>query len=339
MAYTERYVTDAAGGGGAGTEGDPWTLAEGLDQAAAGDRVNIQSDGAYSIGATTQTNAGTQAASICFRGYNSTIGDLDTVGRDTPANGSGLITTNMPAITCTGNIIPAANTIFKNLNFDGAINDWLMDNNAGNAVYLYQCAFLNTNNAAGSGCIRLNNSCGLVMCDFECSGADHQIVVDIDADNMFALCRFEGVDTGVALLQVDNVSAVGNLFINGGVAIALNNVGQSLIMNNTCYNADKFLTTPNQAMASVPIVVNNHVTDCNEFLDNLFSGTANQAIIELFNRTRDNTTARTGIGDGLLIGEVTLDEGDHTTDYTDATTDDFSLISAAPGEDAGLKIG
>ena len=80
MAFTERYVADAASGGGAGTEGDPWTLAEALANAVAGDRVNILSDSSYSLGADTVTNAGTAASLIVFRVYNSPIGDLEGQG-------------------------------------------------------------------------------------------------------------------------------------------------------------------------------------------------------------------------------------------------------------------
>ena len=119
MAYTERYVTSAASGGGDGSSGSPWTLAEAFTNAAAGDRVNIQSDGAYTTtSANRTTSAGTITAPIVWRGYNSTIGDLDTVGRDTPANGSDLITTNMPAISITGaELLPGSYNIFMNLNF------------------------------------------------------------------------------------------------------------------------------------------------------------------------------------------------------------------------------
>lgn len=79
MAYTERYVTSAASGGGNGTSGSPWTLSEAVTNAASGDRINIQSDGAYSISNRILNDATNQTSPICYRGYNSTIGDLDAV--------------------------------------------------------------------------------------------------------------------------------------------------------------------------------------------------------------------------------------------------------------------
>ena len=81
MAFTERYVTSGAGGGGSGTSGSPWTFAEAITNAVAGDRINVQSDAAYSIGATT-FGAGTFAAPILWRGYDATIGDCDDLGRN-----------------------------------------------------------------------------------------------------------------------------------------------------------------------------------------------------------------------------------------------------------------
>jgi hypothetical protein len=47
MAITERYVTAAAAGGGDGSEGSPWTLAEALANVAKNERLNIKADSTY----------------------------------------------------------------------------------------------------------------------------------------------------------------------------------------------------------------------------------------------------------------------------------------------------
>ena len=80
-------------------------------------------------------------------------------------------------------------------------------------------------------------------------------------------------------------------------------------------------------------MINNHVTDSTKWLDNLYSGTGNVAVVEINSRTRDNTTPRTGI-DGINISEVTTDTGGAETDYVDAGSDNLRLISGAPGEAA-----
>lgn len=76
MAITERYVSSLAGGGGDGSSGSPWTLAEALANAVAGDRVNIKADGTYALAANfTPTNAGSVTQPIYWRAYTTTIGD------------------------------------------------------------------------------------------------------------------------------------------------------------------------------------------------------------------------------------------------------------------------
>ncbi len=78
MTFVERYVSVAAGGGGDGSLGDPWTLAEAESAAVAGDRVNILA-GTYALTSSfSPLNNGTNAAMIVWRGYTSTPGDAVT---------------------------------------------------------------------------------------------------------------------------------------------------------------------------------------------------------------------------------------------------------------------
>lgn len=72
-ALTERYVSSLAGGGGDGSSGTPWTLAEAVSSAAAGDRINIKADGTYNV--TSPGLTVSAAGPIFWRGYTSTIGD------------------------------------------------------------------------------------------------------------------------------------------------------------------------------------------------------------------------------------------------------------------------
>jgi len=341
MAFTEKYLSVAGAGAHDGSSAaNAWTLAEFLTNNTAGDRGNMIS-GSYSSGADAFSNAGTISALSVLRGYNSTIGDLDTVGRDTPANGSGLITTNMPSITITGAITFSNFVLLMNLNVTGALATFLLGATVGpDNVFLYQCKVTNTLNNSGASCVRGDNNCAFIMCDFECTGAAHGPVVDADVDTVMIACRSKCVVTTSAHLQAVNATVLDSLFIDGGKALrVLGSTNANIMAGNTAYNCEKFIELPNAAQSVVPISYNNHPTDCAEFIDSLYSATAATAFLEMFNRTRDNTTARTGVGDGLLVGEVTTDTGDDTTDYTDASTDDFSLISGAPGEDAGLKIG
>lgn len=348
MAYTERYVTSAAAGGGTGTSGSPWTLGEAFTNAAAGDRVNIQSDGAYTTNSTDgrSTSAGTVTAPIVWRGYNSTIGDLDTVGRDTPANGSELITTNMPSITVNdAEFQPGSYNIFMNLNFTTSINNQAIEQTASDFITFYQCKVHHTGSYSIARVVSLDNQSTLIMCDFEASGADHDDVVSVDHGSMVVACRFKGADTAENLLSITSGQVIGSLFINGGTGIRLENRGGAfgpncLFMNNTAYNlSGDFLETPNLSQNHPLVVINNHVTDSSRFLNSLYSATSDIHVIMLNNRTRDNTNADVGVGDGLDAGNITTDTGGAATDYTNVSNEDFSLIDGAPGADAGLVIG
>jgi len=338
MAFVERFVTDAAAGGGDGTEGNPWTLAEALTNQVAGDRVNVQSDGPYSLAADAFTNAGTIFDIILMRGYNTTIGDLEGQGRN--ADGT-LDITNFPLITLTGLLNPSAFCFVQNLAFTGALNAALIGNNNTDSFGIISCELINTNSSANARCVQLDNSCTLINSDFECTGATHNVIVDTDIETFVHGCRFKGVAND-AITSIRG-SFIGNTFIGNGTDVAIDFQSRSAppleVVSNTFYNWATVLQFVNVAPAALVHIINNHATDCGEWLNNLYSATDFTPVIEMNNRTRDNTTPRTGIGDGFNIAEVTTDTGGDETDYTNAGADDFSLISAAPGREAALGAG
>lgn len=333
-------MTDAAGGGGAGTEGDPWTLAEGFSTAVAGDRVNILSDSGYSIGATTLGAAGTQADAIVYRGYNVAIGDLETLGRTSTG---ALDTTGFPVITTTGAINPLAHTVFQNLSFTASINTLVVGSSLVDQFTMISCAVVNTANNSAAVAVQLDNDSNLTNSDFACTGAAHGSVVDGDINLFVKNCRVTGTDSTAACVANEGGNVEETVFLGPGIGIklvALGNARNISHTGNTFYalaTAIQFPAVAFPASSSPPMLINNHVTDCGKWLDNLYSGTSELYVIELFNRTRDNTTPRTGIGDGVLIGEVTTDGGGAETDFTNAGAGDFTLIAGAPGELAGMN--
>lgn len=338
MALSEKYVTASAGGGGAGTSGDPWTLAEALTSAVAGDRVNIQS-GAYSSGADSVSGAGSLTQLVIFRGYNSSIGDLDDQGRSTDGS---LDTTNFPVITMTGLLAPSRHCVLQNLSFTGAITTTgIIYTTSVDNVTMISCKVVNTGNGYA---IRLDNYAQLIQCDFDCTAATHSIVVDIDSRSTLVDCRIHGTVASGVLLALDDGFIDSCVFYANSTSIGIQHHAQfgssRLIKNCTFYGLGTAITFPDSATHStVPILINNHITDNTTYVNNLYSATSTWCLIEVNNRTRDNTTARTGIGDGVVCAEVTTDTGGASTDYEDATTGDFRLISAAPGIDAGIGLG
>jgi hypothetical protein len=339
VAFTERYVTAAAGGGGDGSVGTPWTLAEsmGASGAVAGDRVNVLK-GAYSLGATTVSGAGNVADLVVWRGYNSTIGDLD----DQRRTAAGLIdTTNFPVVTLTGILQPVTKNCFQNISFTGSLSSTLLGNTVTDDWTMISCSVLNTANNANAKAVVCDNNFTAINCDMECSGASHNTVVECDAVSVIYGSRFKGVANAKLLDTlygtVSQCVFIGNATGTGvgGVSLA---VGGITVINSTFYSLATAIELPNAADAQMAILINNHITDCSKYIDNLYSATSDRAVIESFNRTRDNTTPRTGVGDGVLIGEVTTDTGSASTDFVSAGTD-FRLIAAAPARGTGMIPG
>lgn len=341
MAFTERYVTSGAGGGGVGSEGDPWTYAEANTNAVSSDRVNMKS-GAYSLGADTVSNAGTIFDPIVFRGYNTVIGDLQNPERS--ATTGKLVTTGFPAITLTGTLTPNAFVIFQNLAFTGALSASLIESSAADGIVWAECEVINTQNNAAARAIRGDNYCTAFNCDLECSGASHTHVVEFDAQGR--ICRSRIKFTGGPGVNFAGTDAAveGNLFIGDGSSIAFkaqtSRNSASVFANNTFYNCGTILEFPDGAPTNVwALIYNNHATDSAKWIDDLYVATDSVPVLEFNNRTRDNTTPRTGVGDGVLSGEETEDTGGSETDYTNAGADNLSLISAAPGREAAIGQG
>lgn len=75
------YVTHNAGGGGVGSEGDPFTLVEAADNVAAGETVYVKASGVYEVedGANNcvlnPTTSGSITAPVLWQGYFDTIND------------------------------------------------------------------------------------------------------------------------------------------------------------------------------------------------------------------------------------------------------------------------
>lgn len=339
MAYTERYVTDSASGGD-GSSGSPWTLAEAWTNAAAGDRVNIQS-GSYSASGGGPSTIGTVTAPIVFRGYNTTIGDLDEQGRDTDGE---LDTTDFPVITTTSSLTLENFNIYQNLILTGTTSaNGIVYDTGSDYCALISCSVLQL--GAGSA-LRGDNGWVLINCDFKCTtAASSNFTVDLDSISIISTCRFESTVANRQLLQVETGSVIGCVFIgtgstNDGLLFVPQFNGSRIVQNCTFYNlgdAISYDTASN--FTSIPVLINNHITDCSVEINNLYSATSDRPVIAINNRTRDNTTKFTGIDNYIEFNEVTTDTGGAATDYEDAANGDLRLISGAPGVDAGMGIG
>jgi len=356
MAITEYYVRDDAAGGGDGTTNTnsgangafTWAQLQtrmSAGAAAAGDRYNIRT-GTYSLSATdTWTNDGTSASPIVFRGFSSTIGDLDTQGR-TGGNGA-LDTTNYPVISYTAtnrlNASGSAFCIFQNLSLTvagaGVSNPVLATSATGVCI---QCSATNpSTNASAQGI----STVVAINCDGALtggSGGSCAIAVSASA----IACRVvqsqaDGIrnssSTGLVYgCTVANCGGDGIKFTSTTVSAILHAIGNTV--DDCTGNAISVASTAFTGLTL--IAVNNHVTDsgANGFYSN-YDGTAQIAGCFLNNRTRTNTTAAiNGFDDwaaATTIGHVTSGSTD-ADDFTNAGSNDYSLISASASKGVGL---
>lgn len=239
MAWTDRYVTADAGGGGDGSSGSPWTLAEAFSSAAAGDRVNVKT-GSYSItSATTFSTSGTSSAPIWIRGYDTSIGDLDDkpLSQRTPG-------TDMPLVsmTSTGDITASGNfQYWSSIAFTTSVaskppvycrnsGGWWRrcrfehsnasaTTHAGRTDYSSEVCFFGCHfkHASGSyaACVVLTSSSrpSFYGCVFE--GGDNCCDIQVATQVNFSSCIFKN-SSSVALLAVNGVGAWGCTFYDSG---------------------------------------------------------------------------------------------------------------------------
>lgn len=316
------------------TEVRAWTFAEMIAAApAAGSRVNIKA-GSYSVGTTTLPSSGTYDAPIVLRGYSSTIGDLDNQGRS--ADGT-LDTTNMPDIAITGLWTPSPYCILQSLDISGALSSALIGSTSADYWGMVCCRVVNSQNNSSASCVQGDDSCSFVNCDLSCTGASHTWVIDFDNYCLLHGCRVAATLDTATVIQTASLSCFVSccIFGAGNTSIGIKNTGsQTYVIDTSFYNCGIAIQTPNGAVSGLFVVANCHITDCGKYIDNLYAATANHSFIEAWNRTRDNTTPRTGIESACLVKEVTTDDGDYTTDYVSETN--LRLLATAAGASVGM---
>lgn len=340
MAFTSLYVTVSGAGAHDGTsEANAWSWAEMIAEGAgtgppAESLVNAKK-GSFSEGTHTLPSNGTSQAPVLIRGYNTSPDDLDTLGR---ANTGELVTTNFPTMTITGALAASSSCIMQNFILTGALSSKLIAGAAADRAGFVSCSFLNTQNNASAGCLRLDDNSYLLNCDFECSGAAHSIVVDLDRESQVHGCRFKGV-ADATLLQTQSIECSDLVLWNTagvgrGILFDVAVAAHSLVRSSTFYNLDEAVQFSNNAHTGNMTFLNNHVTDCGKWLENLNATPI--LCYEGWTRIRDVTTPRTSILQVQCGPIITTDTGGASTDYTDAANGDFRLISGAPGYGTGM---
>ena len=330
-----------------GTATKPWTLTQAFATAVAGDRVNIKS-GTYSRAADDSvTNSGSSASPLVFRGYYSTIGDLSTQGRVSVQQA--LDTTNFPAITyaATKKLAILYYTILESLKITvaGAGVSGAVITTSGHNI-IRNCYVENPSTNAAAYCANMGSDSVVTNSDIIESGATGAAgALYFNAANTRAICCRVKSTAGYGISAYGSGCFVYGCVIyecgTNGISMANTNVAYVFTaIGNTIVNCGgNGINIGNAAYTSLMCFINNHVTGCTgSAFNNGYSATANLGVCLSNNRTRGNGTVQVGFDDWATAtswGHVTSGSAD-SEDYTDATTDDYTLITTAVGKAVGM---
>lgn len=345
MAWTEKYVSVAGDGAHDGTsEADAWTLAEAIAAPyAAGQRINVKA-GTYANTTTDRTFsvAGSTTAPIWWRGYKTTIGDLDdgvTLARSLQDG------VNLPLWSWTTGqmIVSGTHNIFSNLDILGA---WatagtgqLSVTGANNKFIL--CRFENTSANSVSRAVRLttNNPTIMVGCRFKATTTASECVL-LDVNSSLLGCHVIGGIIGVSLSGNTIVTdCVVESFVTTGIASAAT-AQINYLSKNTIYSAatNGILLTGTQTIPQM-IVSNNIIGGCTNGINNNTGVDTNCPLIfrNHFYACTNNLVGITELAtvdaDLGILGRLLDDDNDP---FLAKATGDFSLANSAIDIQAGF---
>lgn len=330
MAWTERYVRADANGSGDGTTDansgatGSWTIAQGVTNEAAGMRLNVKA-GTYANTTTTRTLAavGTTTAPIWWRGYNTTIGDIDT--DNSLAKPEWTFTTGRV-------VISGAHHLFSNLNITctGAVTNPALQISGGTG-WLHRLRVDHQQANAASSALSTSTAGGVVVtsCYFKATASATRVVqlsVGTELSGCYVLGGIAGVDITSSIPTIRNV--IVDSPTTTGVILNSASAGGTRLTNLTVYGC---ITGVNL----IQVVAGTSIIDClfhtlTTAITNT-SGADTNFVRRLHNAYYSCGTTETGFGDSPAVGEVT----ESSDPLTDAAGHDFTLLAGASSRGSG----
>ena len=346
MAITEKYVTTAGAGAHDGTdEANAYTFTEMVTAinggAHAGNRYNIKQDSGHAQTTTTHTftGDGSTTSPCILRGYKTTITD-GYQGR-TGSNGA-LVTTNFPSITFTTGRLTGNGDLFlfECLNISGAPSAALLT--LGTSAAVRSCVVTNSSTNAAAVCITGANTAVIYDCDLTLSGASGGLAainVAGFSTRVIANRIKGGPAAGVTIGAFGSAAVIDNVFFDSATnhVVTTNTGAGTIIYGNTFPGATGNQIDIITGSTILHLIINNMITDGSAFGVDLNNAAAAAFIAN--NRTRDNSSGAYELGTDWVAAtsynNVTTDTGGAETDYTDAGSDDYTLVSSSPAKGVG----
>ena len=331
MAFTEKYVTVSGGGLHDGSsEANAWTLAEAISNVAAGDRVNVKA-GTYSSGTTHRifSASGTDTSPIWWRGYKTSIGDLDS--RPTTQRIEG---TDMPLFTSTTGYyyFDGSNQKISNIHFESA------PFNAGSAVILirgdnfvlFRCRAIS--NSSNIGAIEGNTSRQVLVaeCYFENTTTGADVVQPRGQKWVISKCIIRGGDIGV-LCPINYATRIVDSIIYDSAESKIQAGGFLMVSNCTLYNAaDDNIRLYTLSYYDAGVIINNVFDTAGGYAINQNTGTDTSKVLISNNAYRDGSFGAgrlNGISEDLEFESI----NETVIPFEDVASLDFTLKSTAGG--------
>lgn len=341
-AWTERYVrADAAGSGDGTTDTNSggngaWTLAEAISNANAGHRINVKA-GTYANTTTSRAfgagaGAGTTTSPKWWRGFKTTIGDLDSeVSRI-----NGTAGTDFPLITFTSGAatVTSPHQWFTNIEFRASAPGTVLVTTSQSKIKFHRCRFDNQEANSTSYAFRANSGSDGVQCSlcwFKVTSTATSCVVNDERTIWFG-CSFHGggtANTNGQLMLGDQACTVAYcIFDNsGGNAIHIQGSLSTpvAIINNSIYSPAHDGIRLGSAVSANLIIANNIFEDCLYGINNA-TGTNTNVPNRVGNAFYNMTSGQeNGFGDAPAFGATSLG----ASAFTNAAGGDFTLASTA----------
>jgi hypothetical protein len=336
------YVSNSGSAANTGlSEGSPWTLAKAFTDARPGDVVWIKK-GIYSNLKLTINISGTSSAKITFKGYNSTINDVNSTTSPTHDWGDAVDANELPLLretravanvgTGTALQINGSHLVFENIKFQYYATTIRVsgNNNTLDNIHVHEAGDLS--GAAGSGVGRLAYSGKGIQVFGAFNTLTNIFVEKCDAEGI-AIKGNDNVLNGIEVHESQNVNPMDYyLLVQGG---SRNEIYNTLIWrhgNLSHYGHGISFKSPNPTQNNVVqgFVINN------TNLEVAYQGSSN-------NIFRDGVITRLADGGGSdNIGGILLTNASHSNHFQDIFVDNSMIRFAAwldglPGLQTGLS--